>query len=200
MYFSNLLNHSGQEPAGLLNRRTPPGDDAPRSRGELPLLVLQAPTAAAAETHLAEIDPQAYRPFNLLVADRERAWVAQNREGRLALTRLEPGLHLLTNLDVNDPRCPRIARSHREFDDAGGVFERDGDVAGFRRALAGVLSDHTTALDPRQPDPLGALCVHLDAYGTRCSSLLLLGTDGRWQHWFADGPPCTARYEPAPVP
>jgi hypothetical protein len=126
--------------------------------------------------------------------------VAQNRGNDLAVTDLEPGLHVLTNLDVNDPTCPRIARSYRAFAAAATACEGPRGAARLRMALGAILSDHTTALDPRQPDPLGAVCVHMEGYGTRCSSLLLLGRDGAWRHWFADGPPCTADYAPALVP
>jgi len=186
--------------AGLLNRRATAPDPRKRSRGALPLAVLAAPSAAAARARLAVLEPDAYNSFNLLVADAAEAWVAQNRPGRLDLTHLEPGLHVLTNLDVNDPRCPRIARSHRAFAHAGAEFAAAPDRARLRAALGAVLADHTTALDPRRPDPLGALCVHAGAYGTRSSSLLLRTAAGAWEHWFADGPPCTAAYRPAPVP
>jgi uncharacterized protein with NRDE domain len=186
--------------AGLLNRRTSALVATKRSRGELPLLMLAAPSAAAAQRALRDVDPEAYNPFNLLVADAQEAWVAQNRGGRMETTRLDPGLHVLTNLDVNDPRCPRIARSHQAFAAAGSAIAADGDEARFRAALAAILSDHTTALDPRRADPLGALCVHAGPYGTRSSSILWRTASGSWQHWFADGPPCTAPYRDAALP
>jgi len=163
-----------------------------------PLRALQE--AAAAHRALGDLDPAAYNPFNLLVADAGEAWVAQNRADRMETTRLDPGLHVLTNLDVNDPRCPRIARSHQAFAAAGAALAADGDEARFRAALGAILADHTTALDPRRADPLGALCVHAGEYGTRSSSLLLRDRLGTWRHWFADGPPCTASYREAPVP
>jgi uncharacterized protein with NRDE domain len=150
---------------------------------------------------LAALDPDAYNAFNLLVADRNGAWVAQNQPGAMHVIALDSGVHVLTNLDVNDPECPKIARSHRLFAEAGAAFGRDGDRAGLRRALRTILADHTTALDPRLPDALGALCVHHEGvFGTRCSSLLFLAADGSWEHWFADGPPCSTEYAAALVP
>src|SRR5205085_7339816 len=120
------------------------------------------------------------------------------------LIALEPGLHLITNLDVNDLTCPKIARSHRLFAAAGDAFAAGGDPSRFREDLRTILSDHTTALDPRLPDALGAICVHTETFGTRCSSLLFASRDDdgmpRWEHWFADGAPCTATYAPALVP
>jgi uncharacterized protein with NRDE domain len=204
--------------AGLLNRRTTTGwADGKRSRGALPLLMLTAPTARAAERLLERVEPDAYNPFNLLVADATDAWVVQNKDGRLRTTVLDAGVHVLTNLDVDDPRCSRVARSHRAFATAGAAYASDGDGARLRAALRTILSDHTPARDPRRPDPLGALCVHAGSYGTRSASLLFLARDLRtagarrptgarpavrwqWRHWFADGPPCSAAFRPALVP
>lgn len=187
--------------AGLLNRRTvEPPVSSKRSRGLLLLEVLTSESAAAAEQTLAAIDPEAYNAFSLLVADRTHALVAQNRTGAMRLTTLDPGVHVLSNLDVNDPTCPKIARAHGLFAAAGDGFRSDGDQPRLRGALRRILADHTTALDPQQPDVLGALCVHADGFGTRCSSLLFLEASGRWQHWYADGPPCRADYEPALTP
>jgi uncharacterized protein with NRDE domain len=187
--------------AGLLNRRT---QTAPvptkRSRGELPLMALAAGSAHAAAKRIRALDPDAYNAFNLLVADRDEAWVAQNHGDEMRLTLLEPGLHLVSNLDVNDPMCPKIARSHVRFAKAGEIFAYDGDEAAFRAAIHGIVSDHTLTLDPRLPDALGAICVHAGPFGTRCSSLLFLDDAGRWQHWFADGPPCQRDVAPALAP
>jgi uncharacterized protein with NRDE domain len=187
--------------AGLLNRRTAePPVSSKRSRGLLLMEVLASASVAAAEHALAAVDPEAYNAFNLLVADRTHAVVAQNRAGGTRLTTLDAGVHVLSNLDVNDPTCPKIARSHGLFAAAGDGFGADGDQRRFRGALRRILADHTTALDPRQPDTLGALCVHAEGFGTRCSSLLFLEASGRWRHWYADGPPCRADYAPALTP
>jgi hypothetical protein len=63
--------------AAVLNR---PGSLGPaagkRSRGELVLEALDHADAAAAAAALADLDPDAYRPFNLLVADnRDAFWL-----------------------------------------------------------------------------------------------------------------------------
>jgi len=187
--------------AGLLNRRTAePPVATKRSRGLLLLETLAGGSAADAARALAAIDPRAYNAFTLLVADADTALAAMNRPDGMHLTPLEPGVHVLTNLDVDDPTCPKRTRSHERFAGAGDAFRADGDVGAFRDALRAVLSDHTTALDPRLPDALGSLCVHTETFGTRCSSLLFLDERRRWQHWFADGPPCRTSYAPALTP
>jgi uncharacterized protein with NRDE domain len=187
--------------AGLLNRRTGALPLASkRSRGELPVLALQAGAATTAAARIRALDGDAYNAFNLLVADRDEAWVAQNHADGVRLTTLPPGLHLVSNLDVNDPTCPKIARSHARFADAGEAFARDRDEDRLRRELHAIVADHTLTLDPRLPDALGAICVHAGRFGTRCSSLLFLDEAGRWRHWFAPGPPCERAYEPTLVP
>ncbi len=187
--------------AGLLNRRTGTAPvETKRSRGELPMLALAAGSATRAARAVGALPGNAYNAFNLLVADRDDAWVAQNHDDEMRLTPLAPGLHLVSNLDVDDPTCPKIARSHVRFAAAGEAFAADRDEAHLRAALHAIVGDHTLTLDPRLPDALGAICVHAGIFGTRCSSLLFLDDAGRWRHWFADGPPCERRYEPALVP
>src|SRR5262249_34387953 len=154
--------------------------------------------SAAAARAAGEPDGQ-YNPFNLLIADPSAAFaVLQPHDGSLRSTRLDSGLHLLTNLDVNDPTCPRIALSCRRFADAGDAFAADGDVDRFVGRLRDVLADHATALDPRGP---GSLCVHAGPFGTRSSSVLLVPPAGRpVRYLHADGPPCRTALTPVALP
>lgn len=194
------LNEYGMV-SGLLNRRSelPPNPDA-RSRGLLCLDALRCKSAAEA-AHLAESQrAQDYNPFNLLIASRDAAFVAYNRTDRIEMVQLKPGLHLLTNLDVNDFECPRISASYNKFAALGDdpAFRRD--PIGRRSHLARLLADHQTQLDARSGRP-NSICLHLDSYGTRCSSLIFIGRE--WddvEHYFAPGPPCRTAYEPAEVP
>ena len=63
--------------AAVLNRVGSLGPAAgKRSRGELVLEALDHADAAAAAKALADLDPEAYRPFNLLIADaRDAFWL-----------------------------------------------------------------------------------------------------------------------------
>jgi uncharacterized protein with NRDE domain len=176
--------------AGLLNRRSPaPPDPARRSRGQLCLDALACADAATAARSAGSGPAGRYNAFNLLAGDRRAAFVvSQPTDEAPRVLQLEQGLHVLTNLDVNDPRCPRIAASQRAFAAAGDAFARDGDVDAFVVRLRAVLGDHTTPLDPRGP---GSLCVHGDGYGTRSSTVILVGAGESLLHYFhADGPPC----------
>src|SRR5439155_1317444 len=90
---------------------------------------LRSPRCAPSPPSSAPSLPGRYNPFNLLLADRSEAFVVSQPRGEPARAdRLAPGLHLLTNLDLDDPTCPRIAASHRGFAAAGDAFARDGDV------------------------------------------------------------------------
>jgi uncharacterized protein with NRDE domain len=187
--------------AGLLNRRsTSPPDPKRRSRGLLCLDALRHRTPDDALEQLLDYPPEAFNSFNLLVASPEAALVVSNAVGTLEVTRLEPGLHLLTNLAVNDVTCPRIAKSHALFEAALGVLERRG-LEEFRCELRAVLADHSTPLDPRGQDMPNNLCVHGESYGTRSSSLLVYSTSAAaFRLWHANGPPCEIPYVEIALP
>ncbi len=187
--------------AGLLNRRAERADPRLRSRGLLCLDALRSANVSAALQLLSTLHGADYNPFNLLVATRHEAAVAYNRAGDgIECVKLEPGVHLLTNLDVNDFECPKISRSYERFAALAADREFTLDPVGQRDKLRALLADHATPLDPRSSAP-NAICLHLDGYGTRSSSLLFLGDDpARTLHFFAPGPPCEVAYEPALVP
>jgi uncharacterized protein with NRDE domain len=174
---------------GVLNRRTDKAaDPSLRSRGELCVRLAEEASTEAALASLCAEDPAAYNPFNLLLADRDAAWVAQNREGGMYVRALPRGLHLLTNLDLNDPTCQRISRSTHRF---AAMIERYAD-RGNRESLVAslreILADHLLPLDDRRPTD--QLCIHMDGYGTRSSSVVWIDRDGTPRFLHADGPPC----------
>ncbi|MFM7735455.1 MAG: NRDE family protein [Alphaproteobacteria bacterium] len=184
---------------GVLNRRTgEPPDPSRLSRGSLCADLACSASAADAARSLARVPPDAHNPFNLLVADRSGAWVGQNRGDRTVVEELPPGTHLLTNLDLNDATCPRISHSSRHFVAVGERFAADRDrptlVAGLRETLA----DHVTAVDDRQPTD--QICIHMDGYGTRSSSVVLVDDRARVAFLHADGPPCRVPHERLALP
>jgi uncharacterized protein with NRDE domain len=187
--------------AGIVNRRAAQGPDpSRRSRGMLCLRALRQSSAAAAAATVPEDAGTAYNAFNLLLASPQEAWVIGHAHGALKRTRLEPGLHVLTNLDLNDATCPRIAKSYAMFEGAARHLTAGGSDA-FRSAVREILSDHSTPLDPRQPLPPNNLCVHTERFGTRSSSLILHEAGGRGARlWHAEGPPCENDYVEIPLP
>lgn len=181
--------------AGVLNRRTGvPPDPRKRSRGELCLGALRRHSFNEAQAFLRGHPAEEHNPFNLLLATSREAAVLGNTGRSIQRQDLPPGVHLLTNLDLNDPTCPRIAKSHRLFADCSRHLEAD-DAASFLSAVRAILADHSTPLDPRAGAIPTNLCVHLDGYGTRSSSLILFdAVASRYRYWHADGPPCCTEY------
>jgi len=194
--------------AGLLNRRADNGaNPQARSRGLLCLDALRRRTAAQAAEFAARERGADYNPFNLLMVSRTEAFVAYNRSGSLEVivVALKPGLHLLSNLDVNDFECPKISASYGKFAELGENADFQRDPIGQRAALGALLADHHTQLDPRIGAAAGgrpnALCLHLENYGTRSSSLIFMRDNPpEVAHYFAPGPPCQTAYGPAIVP
>jgi uncharacterized protein with NRDE domain len=179
---------------GLLNRRNPNGPDPQRrSRGLLCLEALQSCGPDEVVAQIARKTPAAYNWFNLLVADSQRACVISNAGDRMSVTELPPGVHVLTNLEINDPTCPRIARSHQLF--AAVPLCDSADLHPLLARLRAILADHTVPLDPRSDDITNRLCIHSSVYGTRSASVLLQSAPhGGVRYWHAPGPPCRTNF------
>jgi uncharacterized protein with NRDE domain len=186
----------------LLNRHTESPNPNARSRGILTLDVLKFPDARAAARFASQQDASDYNPFNLLIASADAAFVAHNRVDarKIEVVELVPGLHLLSNRDVNDFECPKISASYSKFAALGESRDFLDDPIGERARLAALLADHNTQLEAMSGIP-NALCLHLENYGTRSSSLIFVGgAPRRVHHFFAPGPPCKSVHSPAPCP
>ena len=196
------VNQSGMV-VGLLNRRRPGGiaavDPSLRSRGLLALEMLHCRSVERAIEQLGNDDGARYNGFNLLIATPSKAYVAHNAEQTIAITKLDPGVHLLTNLELNDPTCPRIAKSARLFESVA-VAAADPAEALVER-LTPILSDHSTPLDPRSPLPLNNLCVHTERFGTCSSSIIVFSAEQRrYRLWHAPGAPCATAFGEVTLP
>jgi uncharacterized protein with NRDE domain len=183
--------------AGLLNRRLaaprPASSQPLRSRGLLCLDALAASSLAEALAGLGDAGLERYAPFNLLLADLGRAVVVDNQDG-LATTELAPGLSVLTNLAVNDPRCLRLASAHAGFARALPRLADGAPAAEIVDAMSAVLSDHEGSSDPTGTDPFARVCVHAGPYGTRSSSILLVDRSNGVRYFHADDAPCRASF------
>ena len=122
------------------------------------------------EKYVSSLNPASYSGFNLLVADHGELWWLSNRDG--GSRRLEPGFYALGNLLL----------------DTAEVLE-----------VKSRFIDTAVAIEPLFTLLSTAKIVN-DSYGTRCSTVLLAGSDGRTQ--FAERPfdpsgadGTTARYE-----
>ena len=189
--------------AGILNRRNALGP-APdkRSRGELPLEALDHAEACEAARALGDIDPMAYRAFNMVIADiRDAYWIAcdpENTETPVRVHKIEPGVSMVTASDMNDTSSDRIAHHLPRFraapaPDPGADEITGGDWFAWQALMADSAGwDGAMAIDTVDEDGK-----RID-FGTVSSSLIALGApgaDGVKRVWrFAAGMPGSADY------
>ena len=207
--------------AVVLNRRGTLGPAAgKRSRGELVLDALDFEDARSAAEALAALDPDAYRPFNLIVADaREAFWLrhadgvtpraaglpggqrpalAPARPRSVAGDRRGPGLerHVipsgLSMITAQDLNDPG-SRRIEAFRPQFLEAQTPDPEAGDWSAWTGLLADRRSPDD----DPKNAMSIVTNGdYGTVCASLIALPAEGRPRLWFAAGRPDEAAFEP----
>jgi uncharacterized protein with NRDE domain len=176
--FVGLTNVGGRAP-----------DPARRSRGLLVVDALACRSAQQAAEKIQGLPLGAYNPFNLIVADVERAFAFTYAEGVRAVP-VRDGTFVIGNAPLDAEEPPKLARLRERVARAARY-----EAPAALDALAGVCRDH-------EPGPRGALdavCVHTASYGTRSSCLLSLSEagprEGSSAFRFADGPPCQTAYE-----
>ncbi len=188
--------------AAVLNRPQSLGPAAGyRSRGELPLEALDHADADAAAQALADIDPAAYRTFNMVVADQcDAFWlrsaggeVGAAEEAGVEVMALPEGLSMITAHGRNDTSDPRIRDTLPRFEAAPTPDPEAGDWASWESLLAS--REHGSGDGPGD-----AMNVLTDAgFGTVSSSLIALPTPARMGArplWlFAPGRPDEAGFE-----
>jgi uncharacterized protein with NRDE domain len=169
-----------------------------RSRGELVLEALEHADADTAIGALADLEPAAYRGFNLFVGGPDGAyWVAHREDmAGIVVDAVPAGLHMLTSGELDDPGDARIAHHLPRFREAEVPDPETGDWSGWEALLA----------DPEPADerPETALNLTLEGFGTVCSQLAAvprypgygLGPVFR----FAPGPPARTLFEDIPLP
>ncbi len=208
--------------ATVLNRVGTLGPETgKRSRGELVLEALDHADATAAAAALADLEPAAYRPFNLIVADpRDAYWLRhagglpsfafRARDGSLrAIEPIRlPGAALAEQEHAGRIECHPIPDglsmlTARELNDPASpriahYLERwraappPDPGADDWGAWTELLADRTSP----DGDPRNAMAIATaDDYGTVCSSLVALPPFGRPVMKFAPGLPGEAAFE-----
>jgi uncharacterized protein with NRDE domain len=178
--------------AAVLNRVGSLGPVAgKRSRGELVLEALDHAEAKIAAAALRELDPAAYRPFNLLVADPETGFWVGSDGSRITVAPLKDGLTMVTAHDPDDMASARIRRYRPLFAAAAAPDPDRQDWTDWQLLLA--------SPQPAGSDPREAMCIpNENGYGTRSSSLIGLPADplAMPQWLYADGPPAAVPFKP----
>jgi hypothetical protein len=187
--------------AGVLNRRGSLGPkEGYRSRGELPLEILDHADAVDAAEALLEINPNAYRPFNIVFADnRDAYWLrlVETHWGPHAEVKPIPsGISLITSSDRNDIASARIRTYLPQFEKA----EAPDPVTGNWSAWHSLFSSRM--YDPND-GPEGAMMIATDTgFGTVSSSFIALPSPDYVNanpgtkpiYLFAPGPPSETTY------
>jgi uncharacterized protein with NRDE domain len=120
-----------------------------------------------------------YNGFSLLVGDADSLYFISNRGG--TPMRVEPGIHGLSNHLLDTP-WPKVEKAKARFAerfgktfDAGSAFELLSDS---ERARSGELP--STGVSLEMEERLSAIRIlAVGGYGTRCSTALCFGKDGR---------------------
>ena len=153
---------------------------APRSRGYLVSEFLIGDTGAAEYMDRVSREVELYNGFNLLTSDATGMFYYSNREGRVRT--LQPAIYGLSNHLLDTP-WPKVTATKTAFD------------ALWRRRAPDLTADLLTLL--ANPDPardeqlpstgvsqewerlLSSAFIASDRYGTRSTTVLLIGRDGR---------------------
>ena len=106
--------------SSVLNRIGSLGPKAgKRSRGELVLEALDHADAESAAEALANLNPAAYRSFNLVIADNRAAFWLRNQGAddtqEVECFPIPEGLSMISAYDMNDPSSARIRRHMADF-------------------------------------------------------------------------------------
>jgi len=170
---------------GVLNRHGTLGPAAGfRSRGELVLEALDHADAADAARALRQLDPKAYRPFNMVLADNRDAFWLRHADptGTLAImvTPIPAGLSMLTAGDLDDAESSRIRRYRPLFAAAPPPDPNRNDF----RAWEALLGDRSFA--PEDGPNAAMRFLTPSGFGTVSSALIALPKPG--------GNPAPARF------
>jgi len=186
--------------AVVMNREGTLGQaEGKRSRGELVLLGLSFTTARSAADALAGLPPDAYRPFNLVVADTEQGYLLRLLDGSGAapidVSELPSGLHMLSSRELDDPSHPRLRAYLPRFHAAPEPDPGSGRWSDWQDLLAAV---ETT--DASVPETAMNF-LREDGFGTVSSSCIAIpaSSDEAPQWLYADGPPHLAPFRSVPI-
>jgi uncharacterized protein with NRDE domain len=157
----------------------PPGTDAP-SRGRLVPEFLAGIDPPGAFVDRLNGSAGRFAGFNLLVGDARELHYVSNRDSA-GPRALEPGLYGLSNHRLDTP-WPKLVKTRERF--AAALEQRELEAGAFFE----LLDDREPAASDSLPDSglppdweraLSAPFVLNERYGTRCSTVVLAGHDGR---------------------
>ncbi len=181
--------------AAVLNRYGTLGPQpGKRSRGELVLEALDHAEARQAADALRALDPDAWRPFNLIVADAQDAfWVRHAGDGRIQVQPIAEGVHMIEAGELDDPASARITRFLPQFRFVPAPRPESEDWSTWEALLA--------ERNARTGAPRDAMSIVTDGeYGTVSSTLVALPRHANeWPVYrHAEGLPGETPFAPVP--
>jgi uncharacterized protein with NRDE domain len=167
----------------VTNRAYPPAPPGARSRGLLTRDLLGCANAReAVDLAVRELSTGRYAGCNFFCGDRDRAIVVESAEW-LRVRPLPPGIHVLTNRDINDGSDPRVLYaldwlSQQDFPNAAHC------LTALQQLCSQAGNGHP------------AICLHGDRRGTVSSTLVALRKSlFRSTYLHAQGPPDATAYQ-----
>ena len=159
--------------AAVLNRHGSLGPSPDRrSRGELVLEALDHADATAAAEALSDIDPEAYRTFNLIVADESHGfWLRHAGGPGIELSPLKDGLSMIAAGDLDDLAIRRLELALPAFRAWPTPDPDHDDWFGWQSLLG------STRAPPNEP-ATAAMRFRTGGYGTVSSALIALPARG----------------------
>jgi len=150
------------------------------------------PREAAVRTVERDLETRSYDGFNLVLADDAAAFLL-SYDGRLAITRLDPGVHVVGNVGgvVNGVERFAIPDRRREFG-----TERADSARAVAAALVPKPGESGVEWLDRASETLAdheyGACLHGDDFGTRSFTRIRTAPDFEpaSEFAYADGPPC----------
>jgi Transport and Golgi organisation 2 len=177
--------------AAVLNRQGSLGPARNRrSRGELVLEALDHADAVAAAEALSHLEPEAYRTFNLIVADdRDAFWLRHAGGRRVELHPIEDGLSMIAAGEINDPSTRRLELVLPAFREWPAPDPDLDDWASWESLLGSTRA-------PSGEPATAAMRFRTDGYGTVSSAVIALPARGedrnpifRFAGWLPDVTP-----------
>ena len=168
-----LGNNDWGVAAAVLNRHGSLGPSPDRrSRGELVLEALDHADATAAAEALSDLDPEAYRTFNLIVADESHGfWLRHAGGPGIELSPLKDGLSMIAAGDLDDLAIRRLELALPAFRAWPTPDPDHDDWFGWQSLLG------STRAPPNEP-ATAAMRFRTGGYGTVSSALIALPARG----------------------
>ncbi len=174
---------TNRHPGGLV----PPRDASRQTRGQLPLSALDGGDEDAL-TWMQSLSPASYNPVSVLYASSTAAYWTALDDARGARTApLAPGVHVLTEQDLDDPDDPKATRI---LEQSKAAVAASATLDQLTYALRRVLRSHETN------DAGSPACIHSEQHGTVSSATVLVTDSGHVDYEHAEGPPCVTPYLP----